>query len=306
MHFPKVSILIPVFNREKYIAECIESALGQSFQNFEVVIVDNKSDDQTWDICQEYAKKDERVRVFQNDVNVGPVNNWLRCAKEARGEVSKILFSDDLLSKDCLLEMVPKLIDPQVAFVFCPVNIGSSLKESSEYYLHKDVKRILASSYINLVIKNEAPVSPGAILIRTKDLLHNLHSSFPSASARSYEKHGAGPDVMIMLLTLLSYSFVEYVPKPLVFFRAHKDSFSIKNLNQEITDSYRSIFSLFLMKYVGYDAWISFLSKSWANKTRNERDIINPIKFLKDYEGGGSLKEVLIFLYLGFFNLFRR
>jgi len=77
-YMPKVSILIPVFNRKDYIAECIQSALDQTFTDFEVVVVDNASEDGTWEICQQFAANDQRVRIFQNDTNIGPVRNWRR------------------------------------------------------------------------------------------------------------------------------------------------------------------------------------------------------------------------------------
>ena len=76
---PRVSILIPVYNREALIGECIQSALFQTFTDFEVIIVDNASTDNTWGICQRFAEQDKRVRVFRNEKNIGPVRNWRRC-----------------------------------------------------------------------------------------------------------------------------------------------------------------------------------------------------------------------------------
>ena len=97
---PTVSILIPVFNREEFLPDCIQSALSQKYTDFEIIVVDNASNDRSWEIAKDFALNDSRVRVFRNDVNVGPVRNWQRCLDEATGEYAKFLFSDDLMLPD--------------------------------------------------------------------------------------------------------------------------------------------------------------------------------------------------------------
>ena len=141
IHRPKVSILIPVFNRKEYIAECIQSALDQTYTAFEVVVVDNASEDGTWEICQQFAAVDSRVRIFRNESNIGPVRNWIRCAQEAKGALSKILFSDDCLESNCLSEMVSKLADSKIALVYCAARIGKSRDESIIAYSQADSSR---------------------------------------------------------------------------------------------------------------------------------------------------------------------
>ena len=67
----KVSILVPVFNGEKYLAECIESVLAQDFADFEILIADNGSTDGTRAIIEELAVKDQRIRWWTNPSNLG-------------------------------------------------------------------------------------------------------------------------------------------------------------------------------------------------------------------------------------------
>src|SRR4030067_1594973 len=106
---PKVSILIPVYNRANMVGGCIQSALEQTYQDIEVVVVDNDSTDGTWEICKALSEKDSRLRVFKNDTNIGPVGNWKKCIDSARGAYGKILFSDELLSKDYVEKARPLL-----------------------------------------------------------------------------------------------------------------------------------------------------------------------------------------------------
>lgn len=290
---PKVSILIPVYNRENFIAECIQSALDQTYTDFEVVVVDNASDDGTWEICQQFAARDPRVRVFRNDTNIGPVRNWQRCAEEARGEFSKILFSDDCLEPHCLSEMAPKLDDPDVALVYCAALIGESRESATLAYFSAGDTRLSSSLFLNRVLRGEAPVSPGAILIRTIDLRDNLHTQFPTATPRPFEKHGAGPDVMISLLTAENCPYVESVSAPLVYFRAHAGSFTVKNSNDQVIKGYRSAICYYLKRKCGQRSWLNYLALGWIQQMRLDGGWVNPRLFLIEYEGIGSSGELL-------------
>lgn len=297
---PKVSILIPVYNREKFIAACIQSALDQTYADFEVVVVDNASDDGTWEICQQFAALDQHVRVFRNETNIGPVRNWQRCAEEARGEFSKILFSDDCLEPNCLSEMAPKLDDPDVALVYCAALIGKARESATLAYFSAGDTRLSSSLFLNLVLRGEAPVSPGAILIRTTDFRNNLHTQFPTATPRPFEKHGAGPDVMISLLTAENYPYVESISTPLVYFRAHAGSFTIENSNDQVIQGYRSAISYYLVKKRGRRSWLKYISYGWLQQMKADRRWINPKVFLIEYEGSGSLGELLPMLTYSF------
>ena len=295
---PKVSILIPVFNREDYIAECIQSALDQTFTDFEIVVVDNASDDGTWEVCQQFAAADRRVRIFRNETNIGPVRNWIRCAQEAMGALSKILFSDDCLEPNCLSEMVPTLGDPDVALVYCAARIGKSRDESVVAYSQVDSSRLSATQFLNLIISGNAPVSPGAVLIRTHDLLKNLHTTLPTSTPRQFEKNGAGPDVMILLLTALDYRYVANISTPLVYFRAHAGSFSIENSKNDVVKGYQSAISLFLLRNYSRKIWLDYLAYAWLQQIRFTQSWCSPFAHLIEFEGGGTLYESITMQFL--------
>ncbi len=108
MSAPAVSVLMTAFNRERYIALAIESVLGQSFEDFELVVVDDASDDRTVDIARKY-EADPRVRVVVNERNLGDYPNRNRAAALARGEFIKYHDSDDVMYPHCLAAMAPPL-----------------------------------------------------------------------------------------------------------------------------------------------------------------------------------------------------
>jgi glycosyltransferase involved in cell wall biosynthesis len=212
---PCVSILIPVYNRERYIGPCVESALAQTSGNLEVVIVDNYSTDRTWEICRSLAGRDVRVRIFRNDRNIGPVANWRRCAEEARGELAKFLFSDDTIKPSFLEQAVPFLEDPLVGLVITGVEIDGK----TEYGGHRRNGKISRWAYLwNMMFNGRLPVSPGAALLRTRDLRRNLFAGFGH--------DGIGPDLLLLLLTGASRPSVVCITEPLAVFHDHPGSIS--------------------------------------------------------------------------------
>lgn len=291
-NMPLVSILIPVYNRRSLIGDCIRSALDQTYGNIEVIIVDNASTDGTWEVCQELAGTDDRVRLFRNEENIGPVRNWRRCADEARGEFVKVLFSDDLLLPRCVEEMVSPLDDPAVGLVYSPVFIGSSLSTSAIHYSNRNKLRLTADEFISRVLTGAAPVSPGAALIRSEDLRHFLGVPINSVRPQNYDRHGAGPDVMIALEAATKYGQVVNLPRPLVFFRAHPDSLSVRDENGEVRDSYVSAISYFLKSKASWRTWAGYVGVKWLHTIRQRRAWVNPMLFFRMHEGRGTLREI--------------
>lgn len=124
MATPEVSVLMTAYNRERYIADSIESVLAQHFADFELLIVDDRSTDRTADIARDYEARDDRVRVFVNDRNLGDYPNRNRAAGLARGRLIKYHDSDDVMYPHCLSTMVPPMLaEPSAA-------IGLSLSKA--------------------------------------------------------------------------------------------------------------------------------------------------------------------------------
>ena len=115
---PRLTVGLPVYKGERYIAESIESLLGQSYTNFELIISDNASTDDTPGICERYAKQDRRIRYYRQPKNVGLAPNHNFCAEQARGELFKWAAGDDLYHRDLLLRCVEVLDErPEVVLV---------------------------------------------------------------------------------------------------------------------------------------------------------------------------------------------
>ena len=105
---PLVSVLTPVYNCGSYLAECIESVLAQTYQNFEYCIVNNCSTDRTLDIAQTYAKRDQRIRIHNNSefVSSGQNANIAFRKMLPDSKYCKVVYADDWLFPECITKMV--------------------------------------------------------------------------------------------------------------------------------------------------------------------------------------------------------
>lgn len=104
-----VSIVMATYNGEKFLRPQIESILNQSYSNFELIVVDDTSTDQTLTILQEYADHDSRIRIFPAEKNMGLVANFERGLKLAKGEFVALSDQDDIFRNDKIELLVKKL-----------------------------------------------------------------------------------------------------------------------------------------------------------------------------------------------------
>lgn len=246
-----VSILIPVYNRENLIEETVQSALNQTYENIEIIIVDNQSTDSTWKVLEKLASQDSRIKIFQNKTNIGPVRNWKRCIDEASGEYGKILWSDDLIAPTFLEKTVPFLEDDDVGFVFTgtEIFIDGTDKKSFHYFIGES-GLYESEKYINGVLFDGGyPVSPGCALFRLKDLKKNLLVDIPNKVNSDFAMHAIGNDLLIFLLTAHQYKKFAFVNEKLSYFRAHEGNISIQSNDGKLPLYYNLASAYFVENY---------------------------------------------------------
>lgn len=246
-----VSILIPVYNRENLIEETVQSALNQTYKNIEIIVVDNQSTDNTWEVLQKLASQDERIKIFQNETNIGPVRNWKRCIDEANGEYGKILWSDDLIAPEFLEKTVLYLENKDVGFVFTGTEIfvDGTDKKTSHYFIGES-GIYESEKYINGVLFDGVyPVSPGCALFRLKDLRSNLLVDIPNKVNSDFAMHAIGNDLLIFLLTAHQYKNFAFVNEKLSFFRAHDGSISVQSNDGKLPLHYNLASAYFVENY---------------------------------------------------------
>ncbi|SDO97842.1 glycosyltransferase family 2 protein [Selenomonas ruminantium] len=299
---PLVSILIPVYNREDLIRPCIESALEQTYENTEIIVVDNKSTDNTWNVVKEYARNYPKVKAFQNEENIGPVRNWLSCMNHATGKLGKILFSDDLMYETYLEKTVPLLTD-NVSLVFSMVEIGEGRGQGNVSYRYKErTCRIESREFLrDSLLSKLGLVSPGAALFRLSDLRKNLRygdNVIPSPTIYDFDRHGAGPDLWLYLAAAGQYDQVAYVDEVLCLFRAHPGSISIMDSKLQYLDK------CYFQARIAYceermpEMTEAVLCRRWMKDLKKTKKIISFRKWANSYVQNGMQYEVSVSLVI--------
>jgi len=139
---PRLSIGLPVYNGEEYLAESFDALLGQTYEDFELIVSDNASTDGTEDICRAYAAKDSRIRYLRLPRNIGATPNHNLVLAKARGELFKWASHDDLYGRD-LLRLCVEALDEHPEMILAHsgqavIDGDGKVKVPYEYTLHTD------------------------------------------------------------------------------------------------------------------------------------------------------------------------
>lgn len=154
MKEPLVSVCIPAYNNAAYIKETIDSILNQTYQNIELIIADDQSKDNTVEVIK--SIKDDRIRLYENEKNLGMSGNWNHCLKLCQGEFIKLICADDMLAKDAIEKEAKALIEnPEVVMAESDtrfVDLNGKFKGTYRRYHTKgitDGKKIVRAGFFS-------------------------------------------------------------------------------------------------------------------------------------------------------------
>ncbi|PJA86620.1 MAG: hypothetical protein CO141_03860 [Candidatus Moranbacteria bacterium CG_4_9_14_3_um_filter_42_9] len=147
---PLISVIVPVYNHAKFIGDTIESVISQTFQNWELLIVDDCSTDKSWEIIQEYEKKDSRIKAFRNEMNKGLIPNWKFLIDTSKGEYLAFLEGDDVFCKENLAEkMLIFEKFPDLGMVYCNFKV---IDDDGSILIRNFYKKLGTVTYQNKII----------------------------------------------------------------------------------------------------------------------------------------------------------
>ena len=223
MKNPLISIIIPIYNAEKYLKECLNSVINQTYENIEIVAVNDGSTDSSLHILQDYAKKDKRIKVYIKEK--GGVSNTRNFALEkAKGEYIMFVDSDDYLSNNNVIEELANNINGYDIIRFGNYNLANNkLIEDKEVYKLKDEYQS-GIVFINTTLSNI--YTYGWYLwkyIYSKDLWKDI--SFPEG--RIFE------DTYTIYKTILKAKKIKTLTTPIYTYRYNNVSLS-KKINLKI------------------------------------------------------------------------
>lgn len=222
MPAPRVTVGVPAYNAQRYLSLALDSLIAQTYENIEILVVDNASTDSTPDIVQRYAERDPRIRYVRNPENIGAGRNFKRCLELARTEYFRWQSADDL-SAPTFVERCVAVLDsePDVIQAYPrTVLIDENGNELSKY---DDPIETLSDSprerYLH-VMNNLGLVNAYYGVMRTELL-------------RKTGVHGAylGADLIVQAEIAL-YGKIRAIPEYLYFRRMHAEAHSAMTLGQ--------------------------------------------------------------------------
>ena len=224
MSDPKISVVMPVYNREQYLKESIESILNQTFTDFEFIIIDDQSTDSSWHIIQEYAAKDKRIVAVKNTGKKGcyPARN---CGHRlAKGKYIAVMDSDDIA--------LPERLQIQFDFMEQHPDIdicGSWLKSFGDYEnviqrpeTHDDIRDAL---FFDSVVPHQTS------MLRIQNQIPYYSEDYDSA--QDYE-------LFCRLINKYKCKFAN-IPKALLLYRVHQNQISTASRKEQRDNINRTI-----------------------------------------------------------------
>jgi len=250
---PLVSVIVPTFNRLSYLKKAVASALGQSYKNIELIIMDNASHNDTEKWCLELEKNETRVRYVRNSKNLGMIGNWNEGLGEADGKYVSILMDDDLWEKRFLsktVKVLEKNNDVGLVCVFIDPHYDETYTGIKKYprdlyRLYKKDMKVKGISCIEQFLKDKWLVGlPSGILVRKK--------SFNELG--KFNQYGLDPEMWLRICS--EYNFY-YLDENLCHWGIHGgDSFTSKNTKrnlERIFGKFRILDKIFSYNYTPED-----------------------------------------------------
>ena len=212
---PKVSICMPVYNRQDYIHDAIKSALAQAYENFELIVTDNCSTDNTPEIVKQYAQQDNRIKYFKNEKNIGICSSMNRGILLAKGEYIKFLFSDDKLDPKCLEIFTDKMDKhPKVSLITSfTKTFGTSEHIRNESYFPGTGELDGRKYQKDILLNGNWPGSPSTVMFRREHMYIGMFNPI--------WRYWLGD--LDMSVRLLGIGNVYVVPEILSYLRIHDE-----------------------------------------------------------------------------------
>ena len=215
---PKISVIIPVYNTEQYLRDCLDSVLAQTYDNIEVLCIDNGSTDKSAEILNEYSLKDNRIVILQSPKGVSRARNLgIDCA---RGEYITFVDSDDIIHKEYIEKLYKTIADNNVDFVVCSY---SRFIGNGKFYpkITYDDAFVL-DDLLNLIVHKNKYKPPIGVLgkLYNKKSLKNL---------KFLEDMIIGEDKIFTLQYIIENKRCAFLPQELYGYRTRENSAMTQN-----------------------------------------------------------------------------
>jgi len=234
-NYPLVSIITPSYNASEYIEETIESVLNQTYQNWELIIIDDYSDDNSRDIIEKYIEKNKRIKTIYNEKNMGAAQSRNRGIELSTGKYIAFLDSDDLWLPNKLKKQIKLMQEENILLSYTSYYTINEYSETINIFTA--TKKV---TYLDMLKTST---------IGTSTTIYNT-----DRLGKVYFENMGHEDYVMKLQILKQISFAQGLVEPLAKYRIHSQSLSSNKLHAALWQwyIYRKIEQLSLLKSVYY------------------------------------------------------
>lgn len=302
---PKISIIVPVYNCEKYISNCINSILEQSFKDFELILVDDGSSDRSFEICESFAKKDNRVRaIHQPNSGVSRARN--RGLDEAKGEYIGFVDGDDCVDKEMYERLYKNLADNNADISICGI---------VNYFVKKDgtTEKV-----------RQSPVDGFWIFSGEQALKEALQSRLYSVNPVNklfkrelfdklrYPEGKISEDAFLIPVVISKAGKVVYDSKPMYYYLRRENSITTSNFSDsgwDVVEAYKNHLNMVSEKFPNLKKVAKF-RYLWAYTYVIDKIMLseNSENYLEDFKKAFNFikKNILQIIFNPYFSLKRK
>jgi len=276
---PRITVAIPTYNRVKYLPQAVQSVLDQTFKDFELLIVDNASTDETADIVRSF--KDKRIVYHQNEQNIGMINNWNRCIDFSKGKYLIILGDDDKLYPNFLEESYKThKLYPNLGFSFSHCNKvdvnGLYLNRWGYDFLPAGYSR--GRNYLHYTVKFGCNLTNSSTVLSNKNVFNEVGKFEAEYATNTFDFN--------MWIKIAAKFDVYFIDKVLSDYRIHPDQVSELHWRKNKTGKIGTYLEI-------YDAISKLLSNKEYLKMPGKREFLGRSITEIDKELTRLLKESL-------------
>lgn len=275
-----ISIVVPVYNVEKYLKECIDSILNQTYVKLEIILVDDGSTDSSGKICDEYLKKDNRIKVFHK-LNGGLSDARNYGIKHANGKYIQFTDSDDFLDKD------------MIKILYNNAKENNSDVSICSFYTLKDGIKFTDATHKNKIFSRDEAIKASLLDKEIRNYAWNKLYKKSIFETIEYPKGKLFEDILTMPKIFLQSSCISLVDIPLYYYRQRNDSiihkktkeseFAYLDAVEEICNEIRKIDSKF-ESYCDYAIANSILNTYNDIAFNRMNELFNDDRIVKCYD----------------------
>ncbi len=263
MSFPKISVIVPVYNIESCLKNCVDSILAQTYQNIEVILIDDGSTDSSSDICDAYAKLDDRIIVFHQP-NKGQAVARNRGTEQATGNYITFIDGDDYIHPDFLRCLLDNIENYRAQIAIC--NMKKVKTISKKHFSKIKGNTCLFNredSLSSMLYQKDFDVDVGGKLYRSEHI-----KSYPFPEGKLYE------DIPTVVRAVASAEQVVLIPEKLYYYYQRPNSTVHKRTFQSIRDEIEmtdEMYSFIVKEFPRVEA--AALCKKFSNYCQVLREI---------------------------------